>query len=564
MSRLFARLLDFKLFYYKSLHSQRWRTDPKGVSVRHPMSSVPAEKPGFPFHSPAPQVRLTQAFRRPYENVVATARTCYSGKGIVDEDQASANPERRDAIAKSIYSAGHHTTFQHASFQFALSNVSRQFLWTFLHSHPFYNSEQVSQRYVEVKAGNYAVPPMPVDCRDIYEKTARHQNESYARLTELLVPICRERYFELFPGRLRGDGPGRFAGAVKKRAQEIARYVLPVATFAYLYHTVSGITLFRYRRLCESFDAPAEQRYVVDRMFEEILRLDPLYANVLEDPLPLEETPEYQAFQSLPPSGASHREFRREFDASLGGRISRLVDWKSRNEEILASSVREVLGIPASRLSDDEAIALALDPGRNRLLGETLNLTTHGKIARALFHPGYTFRKKISHTADSQDQRHRMTPGSRPAIAAYLSEEPDYIVPMLLEESPEASALYRSTMERTWEAIGELRARGVSDEFAAYLLPNAVPVRFTESADLLNLHHKMAMRLCYNAQEEIWAASREEALQVREVNPRIGRWLLPPCGLRHASGTHPVCPEGDRFCGVTVWKKDVADFARIL
>ncbi|HET7451591.1 MAG TPA: FAD-dependent thymidylate synthase, partial [Thermoanaerobaculia bacterium] len=124
------------------------------------MSTLPAtSEPAFSFSSPAPQVRLTHAFTRPYENVVATARTCYSSKGVIDEDQASKNPDRRDALAKSIYDAGHHTTFQHAHFQFAISNVSRQFLWTFLHSHPFYNSEQVSQRYVEVKAGNFAVPP---------------------------------------------------------------------------------------------------------------------------------------------------------------------------------------------------------------------------------------------------------------------------------------------------------------------------------------------------------------------------------------------------------------------
>ena len=108
------------------------------------MSSLPRPAPGtFGFSSPPPKVRLVHAFDRPYENAVATARTCYSAKGIVTEDQASAKPDRRDAIAKSIYEAGHHTTLQHAHFQFALENVSRQFLWTFLHRHPFYNSEQV-------------------------------------------------------------------------------------------------------------------------------------------------------------------------------------------------------------------------------------------------------------------------------------------------------------------------------------------------------------------------------------------------------------------------------------
>jgi flavin-dependent thymidylate synthase len=528
------------------------------------MSAVPRPSSEFPFTSPRPVVRLTHAFERPFENVVATARTCYSAKGIVTEDQASAKPERRDALAKSIYEAGHHTTFQHAHFQFAIENVSRQFLWSFLHSHPFYNSEQVSQRYVEVKAGNYAVPPMLPAERELFESTARKQEAAYRRLTELLIPIAGERYFGLFPGRTRGDGREKWAGAIRKRAQEIARYVLPVATFAYLYHTVSGVTLFRYWRLCETYDAPVEQREVVSQMIEQVLRWDPLYAAVLQDPLPLEETPEHAAFGELPRAQSSDREFRDEFDRELDGRVSRLVDWKANNEEILASSVREVLGVPRTALTDSDAIALVLDPARNRTLGETLTLTTHGKLSRALFHPSYTFRKKLSHTADSQDQRHRMTPGSRPARPGYLSTEPDYIVPMLLPEVPEALELYERTMRETWEAIGELRGRGLSDEFAAYLLPNSVAIRFTESADLLNLHHKFAMRLCYNAQEEIWRASLDEALQIRDVNPRIGPWLLPPCTLRHHAGVRPVCPEGDRFCGVVVWRMDAAQYRRAL
>jgi len=529
------------------------------------MSSLPV--PGshaFGFASPPPRVRLVHAFDRPYENVVATARTCYSAKGIVSEDQASAKPERRDAIARSIYEAGHHTTFQHAHFQFSLENVSRQFLWTFLHSHPFYNSEQVSQRYVEVKNGNYAIPPMTLPEREVYEKTARRQHEAYARLTGLLTPVAAQRYFGLFPGRTRGDGPARFAGAVQKRAQEIARYVLPIATFSYLYHTVSGVTLFRYWRLCESMDAPAEQREIVGQMVAEVLRHDPLYETVLQDPLPLEETPEFAAFRALPRVRPAARAFREEFDRELAGRVSRLVDWKANNEEVLASAVREILGVPRAALADDEAIRMVLDPSRNRILGETLTLTTHDKLSRALFHPAYTFRKKLSHTADSQDQRHRMTPASRPALPAYLSDEPDYVVPMLVSEVPEADALYRDTMRETWEAIGQLRARGVSDEFAAYLLPNAVAIRFTESADLLNLHHKFAMRLCYNAQEEIWRASLDEALQIGEVNPRIGPWLLPPCTLRHFAQVRPVCPEGERFCGVVVWKKDQSEYVRTL
>ena len=116
---------------------------------------------------------------------------------------------------------------------------------------------------------------------------------------------------------------------------------------------------------------------------------------------------------------------------------------------------------------------------------------------------------------------------------------------MLLEEPGEAKALYDETMERTWEAIRRLRALGVPDEFRAYLLPNAVAIRFTESADLADLHHKLAMRLCYNAQEEIWrAVARRGRCRSREVEPRIGRWLLPPCGLRARAGAKPDLPRG--------------------
>ena len=51
-----------------------------------------------------------------------------------------------------------------------------------------------------------------------------------------------------------------------------------------------------------------------------------------------------------------------------------------------------------------------------RIGGKTLNVGVHSPMMRALQHANFTFAKKISHTADSQDQRHRMVPGSRPLL----------------------------------------------------------------------------------------------------------------------------------------------------
>src|SRR5881296_1708700 len=147
------------------------------------------------FRSAPPGVVLVNAFARPYDNAVATARTCYSPKGIVtaeevaglhleDPDKRARAGERRDLLARDIYEAGHHTTFQHAHFQFALSNVSRQFLWSFLHAHPFYNSEQVSQRYVEVKPDSFLVPDLGGAAQSIYETAVARQMAAYRELTE--------------------------------------------------------------------------------------------------------------------------------------------------------------------------------------------------------------------------------------------------------------------------------------------------------------------------------------------------------------------------------------------
>ncbi|MCH7619848.1 MAG: hypothetical protein IH880_08810 [Candidatus Marinimicrobia bacterium] len=72
------------------------------------------------------------------------------------------------------------------------------------------------------------------------------------------------------------------------------------------------------------------------------------------------------------------------------------------------------------------------------------------------------------------------------------------------------------------------------------------------------------MRLCYLAQEEIWKASLDEALQITEINPLIGKFLLPPCTLRQIAGTKPFCPEGKRYCGEPVWNYDREDYTRII
>ena len=523
---------------------------------------MPASATGF---APEPMVRLLNSFSDPYNNAVAAARTCYSPTVVLPEDVDRDEKSRaqRDAIAAGTYLAGHHTTLQHATFQFVLENVSRQFIWSFLHSHPFYNSEQVSQRYVTVSPERLAVPPLEGRARTLFLESASRSMGAYFKLIEVLTPAVRAEYVRLFPGRNPDDK--KWARAVQKKAQEVARYVLPVATHAHLYHTISGLTLHRYRRLCLAFDAPFEQRQVTEKMVDEVRKIDPLFVDQMEDPLPLEKTPEYEAFASFHKSPDATRAFLDEFDRDLGTWTSKLVDWKANGEAVFAQSVRTVLGIPKARLSDDDAINLVLDPAKNGYLSDSLNLSGHAKLLRTLAHPHFTFRKKISHTADSQDQRHRMTPGSRPVLSAHvLPDRPDYVTPILIDAVPAAKAFYDETMAAVWRDYAALLNEGVSTEFAIYLLPNAVSIRFEESGDLAAFHHKWTKRLCYTAQEEIWKTSQDEWRQVNTVAPRIARHVAAPCTLRQAAGVRPFCPEGDRYCGVLVWKLAVEEYKRLI
>ncbi|HEY7729155.1 MAG TPA: FAD-dependent thymidylate synthase [Candidatus Eisenbacteria bacterium] len=532
-------------------------------------------RPTETFRSAPPDVRLVAGFPRPVDNAVATARTCYSAKGIITPEEVGGDAlpeekrrqrvERRDALARDLLAAGHHTTFQHAHFQFTLDRITRQFVWTFLHSHPFYNSEQVSQRYVEVKPGTTIIPELGGEkAQRTYEEAVERQHQDYHLLQELLFPVAEAEYYKRFPSR--AHQAERWAADIRKKAQEVARYALPIGTFCYLYHTVSALTLLRYHRLADQLDAPAEQRMVVRAMVDAVLAHDPQFEVLLEEPVPLTETLEYEFFVRNPGLGGRgpSARARREFDEELEDRVSKLVSWKPDNERLLAASVREVLGLPSSALTDDAAIELVMNPASNPYLSGALNVTSLSKLNRVMVHPSYTFRKKLSHTADSQDQRHRATPGSRPCLHAYLGDDPDYVTPALVRLEDRAHRAYRESMERTWEAVAQLRRLDVPDEMAAYLLPNAVSIRFTESADLLGLRHKMAMRLCLNAQEEIWRAAVDEAEQVRAVNPRIGSHFLPPCGPRMHAEVKPFCPEGRRYCGVPAWKIPLRELTRTL
>src|SRR6267378_1207308 len=140
----------------------------------------------------APRVTLRNAFQHPFDSAIAAARTCYSSHLITHEEITD---KQRLNIGAATFYSGHHTVYQHAHFEFGLENVSRQFVWSFLHAHPFYNSEQQSQRYVRLDRAQAYVPPVSLffdeASRNIYENALARAWARYRELSALLTPDAR-------------------------------------------------------------------------------------------------------------------------------------------------------------------------------------------------------------------------------------------------------------------------------------------------------------------------------------------------------------------------------------
>src|SRR5271154_6309797 len=221
--------------------------------------------------------------------------------------------------ARRRFFSGHQTAYHHAHFEFGLENATRQFVWSFLHAHPFYNSEQQSQRYVRLDRAQAYVPSpserFGVAEREIYERAVARAWEAYRELTSLLKDDARGILADIWhlgpmshPRRTE-----KVERQAEKRAIEVARYVLPVAAATTMVHTVSGIVLHRLWRMQAASDTPTEARAVIGDMVACVRQVDPDFFERF-DGGSMDELPEWIAAAGIA-NGALAEAQIREFDA---------------------------------------------------------------------------------------------------------------------------------------------------------------------------------------------------------------------------------------------------------
>lgn len=143
------------------------------------------------------RVKLISHTMNPLEVVATAARTCYSAKmpddiyyGMVYRDS---DPE---AIVRHVRESGHLSTYEHASFTFAISGISRACSHQLVR-HRMASYSQQSQRYVSLSDQFYTLPDTVAGDPALYEtfdSAVTSLEKAYKSLVDHKVPAEDARY----------------------------------------------------------------------------------------------------------------------------------------------------------------------------------------------------------------------------------------------------------------------------------------------------------------------------------------------------------------------------------
>jgi len=519
------------------------------------------------FLSPEPKVEIISITdykgRGPANVAIAGARSCYKGELLMPDSPGNVEGEDQkkwDLLGRKTIHSGHTTPYGHVMINFTIENVSRMLIWSFLHDQPFGNTTQFSQRYAET--GDQHVIPNLNDERQekLFRDTVRIGYDAYLRLTELLISDVSDPYYDRFP-KQRKKRKGK--SSIERLAREEARYVLAVGNMAHMYYTISSLDLLKHAKYAETNDVPKESRLLVNKMLEKVGKVDSRLVDILRDKDLIDEADSLER-KLVDDYGVEYD--INKFDAQLNGFRSKLIGYTENPEEILKQQLDNQLGV---NIPMDKVIDELLNPFENRYLLDPFKGAYMPKVMKILESVKFKFMKKLSHTADMQNQRHRTIRGGRPLLINQYGGKPDFITPDLISSNKEANELYEKAMHEIFGNINELMDRGVSSEFVSYLLPNSFPVRFFEEAALLWYLFKSKERLCFNSQKEIYLATLDEHRQIQEVHPKIAGYLGAPCHIvdmarQQGARGQGKCPEGTSYCGKKVWKKPIGEIDRII
>jgi thymidylate synthase (FAD) len=181
------------------------------------------------------------------EKLPAMAATLTHSK-IKPETLDKTSGKEQLAVLEQVLKLGHTSVIEHASFTFAISDVSRS-LTHQLVRHRIASYSQQSQRYVNLNEPNYVIPPSIEKnkrTKKAYEETMEAIWAHYNKLLELKIPA------------------------------EDARYVLPNGTCTNIMVTMNARSLLNFFELRCCLHAQWEIRLLANKMLQEVKKVAPL------------------------------------------------------------------------------------------------------------------------------------------------------------------------------------------------------------------------------------------------------------------------------------------------
>ena len=193
------------------------------------------------------KVRLIRYTPEPERAVALAGRLCYSPVGVDDLDEKMSDDAVYKLVGK-LAGLGHMSTFEHASFTFAVEGVSRV-LTHQLVRHRIASYSQQSQRYVAERDFEHIVP-LSVDKN----------------------PAAREKFLSLMENIKKTYNELCDMGINK----EDSRYVLPNATETKIVITMNARSLYNFFELRCCYRAQWEIRILAEKMLELVRAVAPV------------------------------------------------------------------------------------------------------------------------------------------------------------------------------------------------------------------------------------------------------------------------------------------------
>lgn len=193
------------------------------------------------------KVRLTRYTPEPEKTVAMAARLCYSSSDI-DTLQDEMTPEKVERLLNIVGSNGHTSTFEHATFTFAIEGVSRA-LTHQLVRHRIASYSHQSQRYVKASEPNYIIPETILNnkkAKEEFHALMKTIWATYDYLVDLGIP------------------------------KEDARFTLPNAAETKIIVTMNARELINFFKVRCCTRAQWEIRQMANLMLEEVKRVAPL------------------------------------------------------------------------------------------------------------------------------------------------------------------------------------------------------------------------------------------------------------------------------------------------